>query len=568
MQITASISPNGKRIYLRFPYNEVVIRQVKGIPGGSWVKSHKAWSFPLELRTAEELRLHLGDRLQPTPELRAWGIAETRKLNKFIEWALADDADELKIDTIHPELATYLRPYQRADARLMASRSVINANQPGLGKTVEVVAASLEAGLRGRHLVLCPVASIDTVWLPEITRWLPDDERHSGQSPIARQGAVVDAAEDDGPCWCVVNPESLRKESLEAALNTSWDTVTIDEFDRFGLSNPKTIMSQAMGDIDAKRIWPLSGTPMGGKALNLWAVLNILDPLRFGSKWRWAEQWLAITENPFGKDIGELKRGIDKEFYRHHTPWMIRRLKREAMPWLPPKIRQDVWCDMTKKQAAQYRQFEQDGEVLIDEKRIVGTSILAEYTRRKQFAFSLCDVRGDKVIPTEESGKLAALWSRLQHHGIDRKGGEWAVVASQHTEVCEFVHSWLERKGVPAALYVGGVDKRKRDTMVNDFQSGKGARVMVINTKAGGVSINLDRADTMHILDETWNPDDQEQLEGRIDNRSGEVRQRTMYYYRSNGTIDEYIQSVTGFKIVNNSNILDVRREMLRAHGG
>ncbi len=320
-----------------------------------------------------------------------------------------------------------------------------------------------------------------------------------------------------------------------------------------------------MHELEADRIWPLSGTPLGGKAINLWSILSLLDPHKFGSRWRWAEQWLAMTETPFGKDIGELKRGIERDFYRHHTPWMIRRLKREVMPHLPPKIVKDIWCEMTKRQAAQYRKFELDAEVLIKEHRVVGTSLLAEYTRRKQFSFSRHIEVDGKLKPTDDSGKLLALLDKLKHHGVDRKGGEYAVVASHLTSICELVHEWLNKKGIEADIITGNTDKEERTRLVQAFQAGKGGRVMVVNTKAAGVSINLDRADSMHILDETWNPDNQEQLEDRIDNRSGEVRQRMIYYYRSPGTVDEDVQAVTGFKSVNSKNILDVRREMLSA---
>jgi SNF2 family DNA or RNA helicase len=72
---------------------------------------------------------------------------------------------------------------------------------------------------------------------------------------------------------------------------------------------------------------------------------------------------------------------------------------------------------------------------------------------------------------------------------------------------------------------------------------GSGYNVMFLNTNAGGVSITLDSADEMVILDETHVPDDQEQLEDRNNNRNPEIKikQRTYWYLKSLGTVEEAI---------------------------
>jgi SNF2 family DNA or RNA helicase len=83
---------------------------------------------------------------------------------------------------------------------------------------------------------------------------------------------------------------------------------------------------------------------------------------------------------------------------------------------------------------------------------------------------------------------------------------------------------------------------------------------MVIVTTAGGVAITLDQADSIHILDETWTPDDQEQLEDRI-HRVSRVHNVTVYKYRSNNSIEQYIAGVNFDKAMINRNILELRRK-------
>jgi SNF2 family DNA or RNA helicase len=82
-----------------------------------------------------------------------------------------------------------------------------------------------------------------------------------------------------------------------------------------------------------------------------------------------------------------------------------------------------------------------------------------------------------------------------------------------------------------------------------------------MTTTAGGVAIDLGRADTCHVMDETWNPDDQEQLTDRILG-AYKLHQVSCFYYRSLNTVEEYIAGVTALKSNLNDIVLDVHRQI------
>ena len=65
-------------------------------------------------------------------------------------------------------------------------------------------------------------------------------------------------------------------------------------------------------------------------------------------------------------------------------------------------------------------------------------------------------------------------------------------------------------------------------------------RVLLLTTTAGGVSLTLDAADDLVVLDETWSPDDQTQVEDRI-HRLSRIHQVTIWKAFSIGTIEESI---------------------------
>jgi hypothetical protein len=88
---------------------------------------------------------------------------------------------------------------------------------------------------------------------------------------------------------------------------------------------------------------------------------------------------------------------------------------------------------------------------------------------------------------------------------------------------------------------------------------GQGAHILLINTKAGGVAITLDTADVMVVLDETWIPDDQEQLEDRI-HRVSRPRPVTYHYLRSMDTIDLGVALVNQQREYATHRLLDGRR--------
>jgi hypothetical protein len=510
------------------------------------------------------------------------------------------------------------RPYQRADIAMMATTNVLNANQMGTGKTLEWLGAVVESGLFGPgsiHLVCAPVRSLENVWLDEINRFLPEADVYTAEELALRSEEVEQALNDHeadpdhDPIFICVNPDFIRVKkipdpppSFYAEDHADWDikwgkadvayrdhkgqaytyrsplqrrllktqfaTFNIDEFHKAGLGNPTSLFRISTGLVNAKRRCAMSGTPMGGKPIRLFPILQWLEPQAYTSKWRWAEHWLVIDDNGFGKDILGIQPGREDQFYEAHAKHMVRRLKREALPGLPPKVVIDVYCSMTKKQRAQYDKFAKDAEIRIDGERLSATNVLAEYARLKQFANALCTLEtkpnGEVLVkPTEESGKLLDLMERLDQEGIRKNEPEpraRAIVASESKRMVDMVTAYLKKNGIQCDAMTG--ETKDTRSILKKFKSADAAPyVIVMTTTTGGVSLNLEEAGSVHILDETWNPDDQEQLEDRGD-RGSRVEPLRVYYYRTKDSIQEYIARVTDGKSVTNKNVLDIRRLM------
>jgi hypothetical protein len=419
-----------------------------------------------------------------------------------------------------------------------------------------------------------------------------------------RNAILKDFTEDDYEHF-MIHPELTE---------IDWDSINVDEFHLMGLSNLSTQSSEGINYI-ANQTEPfmrgcMSGTPMGGKPVKLFGALHFIEPGRFPAKWRWARQWLHIKKSERDdrptREIEGIETGREFEFWEYHKQWLLRRLK----TGLPPKRIIPVWCGMTPAQKKQYQTFELEAELKLDdleaEGRLSATNVLAEYTRLKQFASARCEIakaalerEGKSMIevtPTAESGKYEQLVEKLREENViltgeDDDDPKAAIIFSQFNGVVENgVSAVLLKHRVPFMKITGKVnnsgdraaiaqafqtqsidfieefdDRRKSRKVIQELIAMGAPRVLLMNTKAGGTTMTLTKAESVHIMDETWDPDDQRQAEDR-DHRDDDLTKLKdevrIYYYKTRGTIEEYIEEVTGDKELNNKTVLNVREKM------
>lgn len=604
MAVLAELNERGSRVVLTFPFEERVKNSIKyRVPGSTFVPPDKGgphWTLPLDLTSLRRLREEVGPELKLGPKLKEWGREAVAKERNLRSLSVLDDYDPKKMK-LYKKLPGLLlgdekigwpglRPYQRADIKFLAEQTgALNLNEQRLGKTPEMIGTIYEADAEdGPILVVGLQKSLDSVWRMEFNRFtdLPFYSWHGGVNGTDRAKTMVaiDKLLTSGrPFVLATTPDMIRRglpDGLE--MTVEWSVMVIDEYHKSGLPETGNVFSKKVQNINARRKYAMSGTPMGGKPIKLFGALNFLHPNQFTSKWRWAEQWLVVTAGYRDhKEIGGIKPGREDEFYQNLASFAVRRLRTEVLPQLPPKQYVDVWCDMTSKQRQQYDIFARDAEIRIDEYHLSATSVLAEYTRLKQFTNARCEVEvlgppdedtgavPMKVKPTFDSGKLPELLERLIEQGIDPDdptGTSQAIVSSQFRETVEMVSRWLDTKGISNLLLTGKVSKAESERVQRVFKAtedGEGVRVCCMVTTMG-VGITLDNVETVHCLDETWNPDDEEQLSDRAVNTTRN-HQVTVFRYRSRQSIEEMIRDVTSMKANINKDILDLRRQGFRA---
>lgn len=226
---------------------------------------------------------------------------------------------------------------------------------------------------------------------------------------------------------------------------------------------------------------------------------------------------------------------------------MFRRMiKAEVLSQLPDKVyvRHDV--EMTPQQAKAYKEVSDDlVTVLEDGTVLVANGNLAGATRLLQFASAYCEV--DKgVTPEDATAWKVNLTDTPKSPKVDElmeiirdNPGKPLAIAAEHRQLIDLAANRLTDEGIEFARITGGVSADERDAAVQAFQSGK-IDYILFTYKAGGVGLNLTRADTMVRLQRGWSLVELKQGEDRIHRIGSEVHDSvTIIDLVTAGTIEE-----------------------------
>jgi SNF2 family DNA or RNA helicase len=612
--MAVTIERVGRRIHADIPYdNGAGAIEAKAVPGCRPKfngRKFVCWTYPLDISVCRDLRRQFGDRLRVGVDLAEWATEQIAMEKRQVELRMSKDANLLRVPDIAPALADAManRTYQRVASRFIADgRSVLLADEPGLGKTLEGLGGIIEAGCKF-VLVFAKKKAVETVWAPEIKRWLGDaGEVFIAQgSKAQREKAIRDYMEfanrpfkGERPIsFLLCNIEMVRwtgiKEDEKGNKNPipafadlfrpEWHAIIVDESHKALIGKhtmSKSITQTRYGMMKLNLAdWgikiAMSGTPYRGKLENMWGTLNWLRPDVFTGYSRFLKTFFEVEDGRFGGvEIGPMRPEKVDDFDKMMSPIMIRRTKGEVAPEMPPRqyggsplilsepeSTVGVWMAMTARQKRAYADIVREGETLLEGGVLTVNGVLAELTRRKQFAVCDWSVQYKTVKKmNKRTGNLEELevkylrpvkGSSPKYDWIKEKieelnGASKIVVASQFTSVIEAFAEWLKEDGIESMMLTGNTTSKQGLERVKAFNDPENTvPVFLINTMAGGESINLDAcADDIVFVDETHIPDDQEQVENRI-HRMSRIHHVTVWYLRTLESVEEGICRITG----------------------
>ena len=438
--------------------------------------------------------------------------AQRARAEATIALSLAHDA-ELHVDGLGGEL----RPFQRAAVRyVLAQRRTFLADEQGLGKTIEALAA-LQADTAFPAVVVCP-ASMKLVWQRECERWLPRRSVAVVHGRSAR-GWTDGGANRADIVLCnydilEAHAERLAGRELRAAV---FDESHYCKDIRRKRTKAAIALAEQVAD-DGLRL-ALTGTPIINRPKDVVAQLRLVGRLRdFGS----------------GAGLGRRYRGaqaLDRLHWNLRAHCYVRRTKADVLPQLPSKRFASVPIELDN--AAEYRLAEADVIAWLRTQPLdlrVLEARVAAALRAEQLA------RLNYLRRLAARGKLRAAIAWIEDFSAS---GEPLVVFAHHREVQRALVEHF-----PAAAHVlGDDDLAARAAAVDDFQRPDGPALVVCSMRAASQGITLLRASNVAFLELDWTPTRHDQAEDRC-HRIGQHDAVTAYYLLASETIDEQMASV------------------------
>jgi SWI/SNF-related matrix-associated actin-dependent regulator of chromatin subfamily A-like protein 1 len=410
-----------------------------------------------------------------------------------------------------------LKPFQRAGVSyLLSQRRAFLADEQGLGKTIEALAA-LEADGAYPAVVVCP-ASLKLNWLREIERWLP------GRTAQALTGTGLRSTDSISNADITVVNYDILAARLPALKALGPRALVLDE--SHYCKNAAAKRTQAVARLAATLptqalVLALTGTPVMNRPAELISQLRIIGRLGdFGS----------------GAQFGRRFRGADAHMRLHwhlRSRCFVRRLKADVLPQLPAKTRTVVPVELDNE--SEYRLAERDVVAWLRSQPLD----LGELDARVAAA-----LRAERLVRLNALKQLAArgkLHAALTWIHDFCSSGERLVVFAHHREVQRAV---LER--FPRALHILGEDSHAaRDTSLRAFQAPDGPenQLIVCSIEVAGQGLTLTQASNVVFLELDWTPAKHDQAEDRC-HRIGQQDAVNAWYMLAAGSIDETISTL------------------------
>ena len=495
-----------------------IVRKFKGVRAGA------RWVFPLS--AYGKLRPELKDLRQDIPT-HVLALVQTKLPPQPDHKTLAG--------RIPARIWDALYPFQKTGVQFAVRRGgALLADDMGCGKTLQAIAISSFYSSR-TCLVVCP-SSLQYNWRAEILHWTDTDpqtifmmgkEKNTTNIPAGTTRFIIVSY------GLVIRPHALAR-----LAETDFGLVIADESHYIKSQTSKRSkavrkLCQRKGTIPIL----LSGTPMS-RVEDLFPQLSVLRPLAFPhffsqrnpkpDRFYFAERYCRPTRVYLGSNrfqytfkgathLDELNAVLEHLF-------MIRRTKKQALPQLPPKIRQQIQLPTLSARDTKYFQKEL---LSVQQMRLPGGAgskaadgqfmELVRFTARKKAKHVACFV---KELLGRSNGKI--------------------LLFAHHKFMLDQLQQILINSSVKHMRIDGGTPVSRRADLVQTFQTDPEMKAAVLSISAAGVGLTLTRANLVVFAELLFSPKDMFQAEDRA-YRIGQTERVVVKYLILGGSTDDVL---------------------------
>lgn len=418
----------------------------------------------------------------------------------------------------------------------------------------------------GPYLIIVPLSTLPN-WVLEFEKWAPSVGVVSYKgSPQGRRLLQNQMRATKFNVLLTTYEYVIKDKAVLAKIQ--WKYMIIDEGHR--MKNHHCKLTQVLNThyIAPYRLL-LTGTPLQNKLPELWALLNFLLPSIFKSCSTF-EQWFNAPFATTGEKV-ELNEEetilIIRRLHKVLRPFLLRRLKKEVEHQLPDKVEYIIKCDMSGLQRVLYKHMQSKGVLLTDgsekgkqgkggAKALMNTIVQLRKLCNHPFMFQhieekYCDHTGVHGMVTgpdlyRVSGKFELLDRILPKL---KATNHRVLLFCQMTQCMTIIEDYLGWRQFGYLRLDGTTKAEDRGELLRKFNAKDSDYfVFLLSTRAGGLGLNLQTADTVIIFDSDWNPHQDLQAQDRA-HRIGQRNEVRVLRLMTVNSVEERILAAARYKL-------------------
>lgn len=427
----------------------------------------------------------------------------------------------------------------------------ILADEMGLGKTIQTLALITYLcevkKMYGPFLIIVPLSVISN-WVREMDKWAPSIIKvvYKGD-PTTRKSIQLYEMQGGNYNVLLTTYEFIVKDKNILG-RIRWKYIIMDEGHRMKNADCKLALTLGAKYTSRNRLL-LTGTPLQNNMTELWALLNFLLPSIFSSAETF-ETWFnaPFQDSAFGESA-ELNEEenllIISRLHQVLRPFMLRRLKTDVEAQLPDKVELVLKCDMSIWQKVLYRQLQRrigvsGGSGNVGIRSFNNMVMQLKKVCNHPYLFYLEEEL--MSLPPEFLMRASGKFELLDHCLRKlKRSGHRVLIFSQMTSALDCLEYFLASIGMRYLRLDGTTKADDRHEMLEMFNAESSEYFcFLLSTRAGGLGLNLQTADTVIIFDSDWNPMMDLQAQDRA-HRIGQTKEVRVYRLICSGSIEEKI---------------------------
>ena len=440
----------------------------------------------------------------------------------------------------------------------------ILADEMGLGKTIQTISLITylveKKHQGGPFLVIVPLSTL-TNWNNEFEKWAPSIRRIVYKGPPNSRKQSASQMRDQNFHVLLTTYEFVIKDKSVLS-KVRWLHMIVDEGHR--MKNAQSKLSQTITQFYHTRFRIiLTGTPLQNNLPELWALLNFVLPNIFKSVKSFDEWFNTPFANTGGQDQMSLSEEeqilVIRRLHKVLRPFLLRRLKKDVESDLPDKQERVIKCSFSALQAKLYKQLMTNNRLTVSDSKgnkiaMRGLSNMLMQLRKlcnHPFVFEEVELQinpggGTNDLLWRTAGKFELLDRVLPKF---KATGHRVLMFFQMTQIMNIMEDFMRYRGFQYLRLDGSTKSEERADLLKAFNAEDSPYFcFLLSTRAGGLGLNLQSADTVIIFDSDWNPHQDLQAQDRA-HRIGQKNEVRILRLISSKSVEEKILERANFKL-------------------